>query len=427
MSENNESSPIRSKSYFRYMLLILILVTILDAYTTGYIAAFPSKIVEEFLSDYSVNQANSIMALSIGIATIGMYFVFINQYLADKLGRKFMLFITTLGMGISALLFSLSQDIIQFTIFLFLTYLFFSSDLWLIYINEESEPEKRAFNTNIIAAISIVGTLLIPIFRSIFITETSPVGSWRGMTLFPIFLGIPLAIIIFFTIKETSNYQEIKKDKSLRKSIFLKENIKALFKSDRRKEFIVLLIMSYFTGLNFIMLQLFESFISTSTDLTESHINIIILIVVVSLVVGYITTGIIADKIGRVPLLYIFSILLPVATIFLFIGSNLSANIFIIITISIALGYVAYTGLLILLRIIIMEIIPTDKRGTGTGIRALITALGITSGFIIGSIITFHYGLGMTFLIISLPLIINVPLIHKYIKETKGTDLREIK
>ena len=427
MSENNESSPIRSKSYFRYMLLILILVTILDAYTTGYIAAFPSKIVEEFLSDYSVNQANSIMALSIGIATIGMYFVFINQYLADKLGRKFMLFITTLGMGISALLFSLSQNIIQFTIFLFLTYLFFSSDLWLIYINEESEPEKRAFNTNIIAAISIVGTLLIPIFRSIFITETSPVGSWRGMTLFPIFLGIPLAIIIFFTIKETSNYQEIKKDKSLRKSIFLKDNIKALFKSDHRKEFIVLLIMSYFTGLNFIMLQLFESFISTSTDLTESHINIIILIVVVSLVVGYITTGIIADKIGRVPLLYIFSILLPVATIFLFIGSNLSANIFIIITLSIALGWVAYTGLLILLRIIIMEIIPTDKRGTGTGIRALITALGITSGFVIGSIITLYYGLGMAFLIISLPLIINVLLIHKYIKETKGTDLREIK
>jgi MFS family permease len=99
------------------MLLILILVTILDAYTTGYIAAFPSKIVEEFLSNYSVNEANSIMALSIGIATIGMYFVFINQYLADKLGRKFMLFITTLGMGISALLFSLSQNIIQFTIF----------------------------------------------------------------------------------------------------------------------------------------------------------------------------------------------------------------------------------------------------------------------------------------------------------------------
>jgi len=32
----------------------------------------------------------------------------------------------------------------------------------------------------------------------------------------------------------------------------------------------------------------------------------------------------------------------------------------------------------------------------------------------------------MAFLIISLPLIINVPLIHKFIKETKGTDLREI-
>ncbi|MHA1724956.1 MAG: hypothetical protein ACTSXH_08970 [Promethearchaeota archaeon] len=96
---------------------------ILDAYTTSYSAAFPSKIIEEFFSNYSPNEINSIMVLSIGIATIGMYFVFINQ-----LGRKVMLFIRTLGMGASALLLALSRNIVQYTFFLFLTYLFFSND-----------------------------------------------------------------------------------------------------------------------------------------------------------------------------------------------------------------------------------------------------------------------------------------------------------
>lgn len=101
----------------------------MDAYTTSYTAAFPSKIIEEFLSGYSVNEANAIYAICVGIATAGMYFVFITQYLADKIGRKYMLAFTTFGMGFSALLLALSTSIIMFTIFLFCTYLFFSTDM----------------------------------------------------------------------------------------------------------------------------------------------------------------------------------------------------------------------------------------------------------------------------------------------------------
>lgn len=427
MTEQNDSKIVRSKSYFRFLMLILILVQILDAYTTTYTAVFPSKIAEEFLSGYSANQQAAIMAISIGIATIGMYFVFVNQYLADKIGRRAMLFITTLGMGAAALLLALSQNIIQFTIFLFMTYLFFSVDMWLIYMNEEAEPEKRARYTNMLLAFGVLGPILIPVMRSIFITETSPVGAWRGMTYFPIFLGIPLAIIIFFTIKETARYQEMKDGKLVEEKkdeISFRDNVKALFQSDRRKELIALYIMSFLCGLNFIFLQLVELHLATSTPLKEGEINIIIYVVALSVISGYILTGIIADKIGRIPLLYLFSVLMFIATIVLYFGT--SSTIFILLLLGVTLGYVAFDCLHIVLRIVTLEVVPTDKRGTGSGLRALITAIGITSGFFIGSGLALFLGLGTAFIIISIPLIFNVFLIRKYLVETKGTDLAKI-
>ncbi|TFG08949.1 MAG: MFS transporter [Promethearchaeota archaeon] len=430
MTEEEKSSISRSKSYFRYMILILVLVQILDAYTTSYTAVFPSKVAEEFLKGYSANEQAAIMALSIGIATVGMYFVFVNQFLADKLGRRLMLFITTLGMGVSALFLALSQDIIQYTIFLFLTYLFFSADMWLIYINEEAKSEKRAYYTNVVLAFGIAGPILMPIFRSIFITETSPVGAWRGMTLFPILLGIPLSIIIILTMKETAKYEEMKEGKLIQKeelSITFRENIRALFASDRKKELIALYVMSYFCGLNFIFLQLAELYIATTAGLPESSINLVIYIVAISVILGYLLTGIIADKIGRKPLIYLFSVLMFIATIILYFGSISSPAIFIFIVIGVALGYVAYDSLHIVLRIVTLEVVPTDRRGTGSGLRALITALGITSGFFIGSALSFAFGLGVAFILISIPLFINVLLAHKYLTETKGTDLAMVK
>jgi len=427
MQDTNEISIKHSKKYLIFLFFILALVQILDAYSTGYTSSFPSKIIEEFLSGYPSNQANAILGLCTSIASIGMYMVFFNQYFADKIGRKKMLTITTFGMGISALFLALSTNIMFYTIFLFTTYLFYSSDMWLIYANEEAPAEKRASYINIVLMCGMLGPIMMPTLRSIFITETSPVGSWRGMTLFPILLGIPLAIIIIFTIKETSKYQEIKSSETRETPpIFLKKNIASIFKSNIKPEFIVLLIMSFFAGLNFFMLQFAESFINLNTSLPESKVNLVITVIAIALILGYLTTGILADKIGRVPLLHLFSVLMPLASILLYIGSFLTEGTFIVVSLGAALAYVSYYGLTIVLRIVLMEIVPTDKRGTGMGVRALINAFGITAGFLVGSGLTFVFGLGISFIIMSLPLILNVFLTIKYIKETKGTDLSKI-
>jgi len=143
MTENNEGRvKQRTKKYFTYLVIILFLIQILDSYTTQVPNVIPSHIIEEFLSGVQYNEA--IYQLAVGIATCGTFLVFLIQFFADKFGRKIMLVITILGMSLSASLLIFSTNIIQYTLYLFVVYWFFSSDMWLIYINEESKPKSRA-------------------------------------------------------------------------------------------------------------------------------------------------------------------------------------------------------------------------------------------------------------------------------------------
>ncbi|MCP4761421.1 MAG: MFS transporter, partial [archaeon] len=207
---NTKKGSLKSNHYFIYMVIILMFVEILDTYTTTFPTAIPSKVIEEFLlPDYILNVAQSIMAACIAIATIGTYFVFLNQFFADKIGRKKILAFTVFGMGFSSLLLFFSNNMITYTIYLFMLFVFFSSDIWTIYINEEAPQEKRALWTNIILMGGVGGAVLIIIFRSIFVSEAF--SYWRGMTFPAIFIGIPLSIIILLTLKETSKFKEMKK------------------------------------------------------------------------------------------------------------------------------------------------------------------------------------------------------------------------
>jgi MFS family permease len=427
MSEGKiEDNIVRTKAYFTYLIFILILVEILDTYTTNYPNVIPSQVIKEFLSEYPQNMAQSLFAVVVGIATIGTYFVFLNQFLADKVGRKIMLAFTVFGMGFSSLLIFFSTNVIEYTIYLFMLYIFFSSDIWVIYINEECPSEKRAFWTNMILVGGVIGAILLPVFRSIYITETY--SNWRGMTYFAIILGIPLSLIIFFSLKETIKFRELESGDSTEEhiSITFRENLKKIFQSARRKEFIVILVISFLSGLNYIFISLGESFISNSPNLNQNDINIVVLVLSQSIILGYIITGVVADKYGRKPLLYIYSFLLPVAIFIAVFGSYSQEYALIFVCIGAGLANVCYWGLSVIVRLVTIEIVPTESRGTGSGMKSLVGAFGITSGLLISSFIILNYGLGFSFIFFSLLLLINLPLTYTFLKETKGVNLSKV-
>ena len=428
MPENKlKSTNSRSRISFFYMIIVLMFVEILDTYTTVFPTVIPSRIINEFLGGYPENVANSIMAIAIGIATVGTYFVFINQFLADKFGRKILLVFTVFGMGFSSLLLFFSTSIIDFTIYLFLLYIFFSSDIWTIYINEESPPEKRATWTNIILMGGIGGAIIVMICRSIFITNTY--SYWRGMTYFAIFWGIPLSVLILLTFKETSKFREMKERKGAPKKTMklLKNNLKILFKSSNRKGFIAILITSFIISFNYITKSLLESYLTSSPYITQDDATIIILIISLATFIGYIFTGIVADKLGRKLIFYMYALIQPISVIIIVIGTYIPINTLIIVSVGGGFAYITSQCLVVVIRIVTLEILPTEARGIGTGVKSLVAALGMTAGTLLSSPFILNLGLGITFIIFSIPYIIIIPLIYYNLKETKGIDLSSIK
>ncbi len=420
----NDTQSMRSKSYFRYLIFVLMLVQILDTYSTLYPGSIPSLIVAEFYPGVPDNITSSIVATAGSIISIGMYFLFFNQYLVDKVGRKRMLAITILGMSIASLGMFLSVNYVMYVAFQFFLYFFFMSDIWLIYANEESKQSKRALNTNIILMAGLLGAIIMVIFRFIFITDVNP--NWRGMTLFPMIFGIPLSIVIYFTLKETAEFQSMKEDTERHSRSFFGD-IKSVFKTENKKSFIFLLFISFLFGFSNLFIGLFEKYIADVGSIPQSQINILFFMTIFTVMIAYLTNGILGDRIGRKPLLYLWSFLLPISVIIWVLGATNTSNAFIIVLFGYAISHISYWGLWGIIRLIAVELMPTDRRGTGIGVRSLIGAVGSTSGLLISSIIVLELGLGITFIILVFGNLLIIPLGFLFVKETKGIDLAEIK
>ncbi len=397
---------------------------IFDSYTTLYPPTIISKVQAEFLSGVAQTNADSTMALVLAIASTGIYFSIIGQYLSDLFGRRIFLFITMFGMGGASLFIALSTTLTQFTLAFFLMYMFFSTDMFIIYISEESPKERRGININIIMIFGCIGSLAVPLMRSIFITETS--SDWRKMAYFAA-IAIPISFMAF-GLKETTKFMELKELKSspeyVKKSPL--HNIKKPFESKYRKQYISVLLISFLLGLNGAFVQLGELFLANHVNMTEGRVNTIISIMGGAAVVGFAFTGYLSDKIGRKRLSYVYSVLMPVSILIVILGIENPNFAMIYCGIGAGLASITYYGLGILNRILCMEILPTDVRGVGASIRSVTTALGITLGLVINSWLNTLVGLGNAFMIVSLLLLLGVPILHYLVKETKGIELEVI-
>ncbi len=184
--------------------------------------------------------------------------------------------------------------------------------------------------------------------------------------------------------------------------------------------------MSAIYGASTIYLGLFEKYISDVGSLSQSQITLIFLWTILAVLVAYTINGVLADRIGRKPLLYIWAALMPIS-VMMWVWGALTPYAYILVQIGYALTHVCYWGLLGIFRVTTLELVPTEKRGTALGFRSLLNALGITFGLLIASALILFYGLGTTFIIYALLLFLLIPLNFLYGAETKGVDLSDIK
>ncbi|GAB4332060.1 MAG: MFS transporter [Promethearchaeota archaeon] len=409
-----------------YLVAVLGLVQVLDSFSASYTATFPSKVIEEFLPNWPTNDADALMSLVFGASTFGLYFVFVNQYLADRVGRKPVLALTTLGMGASALLLSLSWNVSSFGFFLFVSLIFVGSDLWLVYVTEEAPAERRGLYTNVVMILGILGALVIPVVRGAALTDDSPPGAWRLMTIFPVALGFPLAALVAFSVKETSVFSSVRPGPP-DPGEGLATNLRKLASSKQFRQLAVVCFMSLTLGLNYLLLQLGESYASTTIGLSDRQVNAAISVVAVAVVGTYAVVGILSDGIGRRPLAYAFSAVLPLGCLFMYLASGAASptGAFSLVVAGICLAYVGHNGLQVLFRIVTSELAPTEVRGTAGGLRGFVQSVGMTLGFFTGGALVSRLGLGLTFVVLGLPTLANLVLLAK-VGETRGADLSRV-
>ena len=172
--------------------------------------------------------------------------------------------------------------------------------------------------------------------------------------------------------------------------------------------------------------NLVEQAVSQSSYINKEQISLIILMGVIAVYIAVFLIGGLADKIGRLPLLYFFALLIPFARIMFVIVAYQPFLTFGLTALFAGLSEMGYWGAWITISIVILEIIPTESRGTGAGLKSFIAAFGITLGFLSTSLITLLLDLNWAFIIIGLLAVFIVPLVYWYLQETRNVDLKEV-
>jgi MFS family permease len=413
----SEAAAPRTMKYFILLLLFMGLYEIFDSYTT----TFYPMVVSYIIDDFGVNISDYYLALS--IASLGLYFVILVAFMCDKIGRKPMIILVFFGMGLGSYFLGISANLSQFTSSLFLMFIFFSSDVWVLIISEEAPKDKRARYSYIVMLIGTIGVFAIPILRSLVVIPSEP-HTWVNMTHFA-WLAMPLAFLGLF-LKETRAFQ----NQQNRKSIENKWNWSSIFKSisepfqkSVRNKTFGFIIIGFVLGLNLTTLQTVEEFLSS--NLTDQNlVNTIIFVAGVGSILVYLITGPIADKFGRKKIMVTYAILFIIAISGLVLSAPQNFVIGVVLfTIFCQMGY---WGCFSLSKMYCVECFETQIRGSCTGWRSFAYAIGLTLGALISSFLTKFVSLGGSYVINAIWIAVCIPIVViAVLPETKGCELVE--
>ena len=199
--EKQQARP-KSKTYFWYLVLIIALIYAVDEIASQIGTLMKTEIANDlFQSESSVTILNLLQVVAIPFQIIGLLY----RPLADRYGRKLLLIVNTLGMGIAMFVIFLSQNVLMYAIGACMILFFVPHDMHVVFIMESSPAKKRAITYSVIKFFANMAVMLVPILRRLLMHSAS---EWRNVFLIPAIVGIIVSLIALIFARETDAFIE---------------------------------------------------------------------------------------------------------------------------------------------------------------------------------------------------------------------------
>lgn len=201
--EKEKAKP-KSNMYFPYLVVLLCMIYIIDEVTSAMGTNMQSEICGALFGGDLAK-----MSVYGMLGTAAIVFALMYKTLADKYGRKFFLFLNTLGLGLGMFVVYVSGSISSIAVYVMgsaLISFFVPHDMQVVYIMETAPVDKRATLYSVIKGIATVGVVLIPTMRSLFMG--SDTSKWHMVYLVPAAIAMVVGLIAMFTARESDVFIE---------------------------------------------------------------------------------------------------------------------------------------------------------------------------------------------------------------------------
>lgn len=434
------------KEYAGYLVVILLLVAgvnVIDEITSSLPANLQSCYVTEFLA---INGRSYEDALALhGTVSIISYVLGIltpfYKALADKIGRKPLFVLSTLGMSVGMFVAAIAPNYWVYLLGSSIMSFFVAHDIQIIYVLEVAPPKHRARIYSVLKSLGIVGVVAIPWMRTVLM-HNDPTR-WRMVYLAPAIVALVAAICVLLFARETKVYIEGRTEYLRRPYAERKaeaERLKSEKKADANKQ-------GVFAGIKYLMkhrdlrlLMIFhvifdiglacvglyhESMLKAAGYSTADATKALFLVPILYAACVFVS-GFVADVIGRKKTILLFGTLhiLAFCAFVYGLSHNFSPTLLGVLCGIYQGGYWIGRDYM---DIMVTEKVPTDIRASVLGADGMIVTVGMAVGYLLCIVGIKVIGVALSCLIITVPFVaVAIIGVMLKVKETKGTVMEDI-
>ncbi|MCP4760197.1 MAG: MFS transporter, partial [archaeon] len=399
-----------------------------------------TPILVEFFGPTDAQQAagQQLMTLLQMLSMVLMLFSTAFRGLQDKIGRRKIFILSTLGMTLGVLTICLSPNFGVYYLGSSFMMIFLFNDMQYVYINEETPSNKRAQAFTAAKIFGLIAILLIPSIRKA--TLEAGIDNWRIVFLVPLAIGALVIILATLFLKETHAFEVLQEDRRVNPEKYKGEKISIGqaykdLKKIKNWDQIKWLIRISMLIMPFAMMNLAQNEIFMQDMLIpELDVQDILYWMTVFQIGCYLIQGQITDRVGRKASYVMNSLIviisLPIEWYFI---SNHNENIMIYWIIAFCMGFrvAAFWNITDLSRFLFIENVPTRIRGTAQVVSGLLTffmmPLGIILNVILLGLPSFQGNTFPIVMIFGIPLNLMAMVIVIFkVKETLNVDITKI-